>query len=40
VPTIEINPDTSEISHLVDLHIRDRAAATLTAIQASLLGQQ
>ena len=40
VPTIEINPDISEISHLVDLHIRDRAAATLTAIQASLLGQQ
>lgn len=36
IPTIEVNPGRSEISGLVDLHIRDRAEPTLLAMWRAL----
>lgn len=36
VPTVEINPGTSQVSHLVDLHLPARAAPTFDALARSL----
>lgn len=36
VPTVEINPGDSEVSQLVDVRIRERAAVILPALVASL----
>ncbi len=38
VPTVEINPDRSHLSHLVDLHLEERAAPALDAIWGHLVG--
>lgn len=35
-PAIEVNPDASEVSHLVTLRLRSRAAATMDALLAAL----